>query len=550
MRRIFLLNVAVLLVVSCSSGSGSKTDFDDTLLTDGDVQTDLIDDDKDQTPNPDIDKQDADLNSDNSLPDDNDLISDNDIFYDNDAADDVDVAIDNKLETDEAVDDGAITPPDQDNITDAVPTDPDVTVDYDVMTEEPDETSETGLTDSDTQITDNDQPANDSDNDSSVIVYSWKSLALGDNHMCGILSANNKLYCWGSNYTGQLGDGTSCSEDPNTCADKWVPTKIGDENWKKVSAGTAFTCAIKEIDSKLYCWGSNWMSQLGDGTTVRKLVPTEISDDEWSDVVAGDGHACALKLDNTLYCWGWNDNGQLGLGDRTIRKTPTKIGNYNWEFVSLKAVHSCAIKADNTLHCWGSNREGEIGDGTDNSGCISWPPYCEDKIEPVQITTDSWLSVMAGEYSTCGIKQVDNKLYCWGGNDLGQFGDGTSNSTLVPQKTSDEIWKKVDVGYYHACGIKMSDSKLYCWGDNEFGAIGDDTVTLYDEYGIVGPDNNKHVPTKIGNDVWNSIVTGSGVTCGIKATDNELYCWGHNKNGQLGDGTTVDRHVPTLVVEP
>jgi alpha-tubulin suppressor-like RCC1 family protein len=161
-----------------------------------------------------------------------------------------------------------------------------------------------------------------------------------------------------------LGDGTT--------KDKTTPVQIGTgERWIGVSAGDYHTvamnwCADCWTTSRLWAWGFNEYGQLGDGTTADKTSPIQIgTDTTWTKVAAGSHHAVALKKDGTLWAWGFNNKGQLGDGTTENKNSPVQIGTEKmWASISAGALHSLARKADNTLWAWGWNNRGQLGDGT------------------------------------------------------------------------------------------------------------------------------------------------------------------------------------------
>ncbi|HOB70761.1 MAG TPA: hypothetical protein PKM18_03140, partial [bacterium] len=372
----------------------------------------------------------------------------------------------------------------------------------------------------------------DDDNDNSL----WLKIEAGYYHTCGIHSENKSLYCWGANSYGQLGDGTDGYEcmnhknEPGECSDKTVPIKVDNEEWLEIAAGAFHTCGIKK-DKKLYCWGSNRFGEIGDGKKTTsdenndRNIPVKVNDDEWIAVTAGYYHTCAIKTDDTLYCWGLNVFGQLGLGDEMTGDAliPAKLNDDKWISVTAGGLHTCGINKDNNLYCWGKNSFGEVGDGTNENRFIS-----------TKIGNDKWKSVSAGHSHSCGIN-IDGRIYCWGDNILAKIGDGTetvygeeltilwNNNKNIPVKISNEFWASVNAGGSHTCGIH-EDKSLYCWGGNNAGQAGDGK-NGYERY----------VPTKINDDKWNFITTGSEHTCCVKS-DGNLYCWGLNSNGQIGDG--------------
>jgi alpha-tubulin suppressor-like RCC1 family protein len=176
-------------------------------------------------------------------------------------------------------------------------------------------------------------------------------------HTCAIKS-NGSLWCWGTNGSGQLGDGTIISRNTST--------QVGSgTDWKQVDTGGLHSCAVK-IDGSLWCWGSNYHSQLGDGTDFNRRIPVRVgSDTDWEIVTGGYNHTCAIKADGSLWCWGSAEYGQIGDGTYVWKNIPTRIsfGN-NWGQVGAGGLHTCAVKTDNSLWCWGYNHYGQLGDGT------------------------------------------------------------------------------------------------------------------------------------------------------------------------------------------
>jgi len=189
----------------------------------------------------------------------------------------------------------------------------------------------------------------------------WQSVYSGMYHSLAI-KTDGSLWAWGSNQSGQLGDGTTVN--------KSVPTRIGsDSDWKSISVdgGAAHNLAIK-TDGSLWAWGSNQSGQLGDGTTINRNVPTRIgSASDWLSINAGGSHSVAIKTDGSMWAWGNNYSGQLGseTTTRTDKYIPQRIGKEtNWHSSS----HTLAMKMDGSLWAWGLIRYGYLGEITESYG--------------------------------------------------------------------------------------------------------------------------------------------------------------------------------------
>lgn len=358
---------------------------------------------------------------------------------------------------------------------------------------------------------------------------SWKSVSLGYQVTCAIKS-DDTLNCWGNNANGATAMNT-------TTGNTIVPTGVnGGGSWKTISVSLSngsnhSGCAIKSDDT-VWCWGSNSYGNLGDGTTTQRIVPTAISGGgSWRLVEAGNMHSCGIKSDNTAWCWGYNSEGQLNDGTTTQRTSPTAvISGGSWKALYTGFANTCGIRADNQIYCWGSNTNSIMG--FTNTYSLSYP---------VEIAGGGvWKATSVGRGSSCGIKS-DDTLWCWGQNTSGQLGDNTTtNRWNVTAVSGGDTWKSISMGAGYACGIK-SDDTAWCWGSNYAGATGQNTTT-----------GTTPVPTQItGGGSWKALEAGDDDirphTCGIKS-DDTLWCWGSNSDGRTGLNTMAGNTLlPTQV---
>jgi alpha-tubulin suppressor-like RCC1 family protein len=152
---------------------------------------------------------------------------------------------------------------------------------------------------------------------------SFRQVFAGGAHSCGV-THDDRAYCWGNNFDGRIGDGTN--------TDRLKPVAVaGGLRFSGLNAGTVHTCAVSTAD-RAYCWGNNTAGQLGDGTTTHRSVPVPVSGGLRIDGVSpGSGsentHTCGVTTANRAYCWGSNLLGQLGDGTRTDRPTPVAVAS-------------------------------------------------------------------------------------------------------------------------------------------------------------------------------------------------------------------------------
>lgn len=180
-------------------------------------------------------------------------------------------------------------------------------------------------------------------------------IALGETHACARFN-NGTVTCWGKNYHGQLGNGT-------TTPVYTVGAPIaGLTDVVQLSLGSAHTCALQG-NGQIKCWGLGGV--VGDGSTVDRLSPRSVTQlIEAVEIAAGEQHTCARMVDDSVQCWGQNWYGQLGLGDTNPRLIPYALGLEGVEQLTVGFNHTCALTDTSDILCWGTNWWGELGDGT------------------------------------------------------------------------------------------------------------------------------------------------------------------------------------------
>jgi alpha-tubulin suppressor-like RCC1 family protein len=348
-------------------------------------------------------------------------------------------------------------------------------------------------------------------------------IALGRDHSCAITSGG-AAKCWGYNQYGSLGNDSNVHSN--------VPVDVSGLNSgvTEISAGVV-TCAVVSGGAK--CWGQNTFGMLGDGTTTLRRTPVDVTGltSGVSQIATNGYHSCALTTGGGVKCWGYNSGGQVGDGSTTDRLTAVDVTGLTSGVsdISLGFYHSCAlITATGGMKCWGTSTYGQVGDGA-----------TAHRSTPVDVSgLTSGVSGMAmGTYHSCATLSAGG-VRCWGRNVNMSLGDGTeddSSSPVLVSGIATTMSTDIQSLWYHTC-VQTDKKGVKCWGDNSYGQAGDVSSALPFAYTEITSNGS------LFKEVQRSNVHSCALT-----TDGGVKCWGHNGEGQLGDGTQTMHFTPADV---
>ena len=377
------------------------------------------------------------------------------------------------------------------------------------------------------------------------VATEFKQISARTNHSCAIKGTERRVWCWGNNRYGQLGNGESGGNIEINFASPIAvqATELEETNIQSVAVGHQFSCALL-TDKTIKCWGHNQNGQLGIGTAGgTSIVPVQVVGiTTATSIAAGQDHACALLEDKTARCWGTNWHGQLGNGvlggpDEPF-PTPIRVRLGNIKSIAVGGLHTCALLEDKTARCWGLNTNGQLGIGGVNTVAIPTPA-------PVLDTTGTGSlgnikSIALGNNHSCAVLE-DKTARCWGLNNRGQLGDGTIERRTIPvpvlESPGTPLGNIVSIAAVgkHTCAV-LEDKTAKCWGLNFKGQLGDGVIVDPDGGPFPTPTPTPVLEspgTPLGNIV--SIAVGANHTCAI-LEDETALCWGWQNYGIVGNG--------------
>ena len=378
------------------------------------------------------------------------------------------------------------------------------------------------------------------------------------------LTAAGAAWCWGLNAAGETGDGTSGTNRITP-----VPVVMPDGvAFDRINAAAA-PCA-HATDGRLFCWGANVYGQVGDGTSVDRSVPTEIAApagaQAWAAIGDSDGDVnCAEASGGSAagaYCWGWNWVGNNGHGDAGGPETnvyghdhPVGVCSLDQAAFELTGpaepcsgtpapLHGLAAANagcglfEAAAYCWGSNVEIANPSASPfweaEPWPVSWPGGPPPALQQV-VRGSGGGGFLGGAAHTCALTN-GGAVWCWGGNRHGERGEPTGFADFVSGADiaatpvaavmpNGVTFTKISAGASFTCGLTPA-GVAYCWGANDNGQLGDGGI---EDRWQIAPVSMPSGHTFV------DIDAGADHACGVTTT-GEVWCWGGDGGGQLGDG--------------
>jgi alpha-tubulin suppressor-like RCC1 family protein len=398
------------------------------------------------------------------------------------------------------------------------------------------------------------------------IVEKWSAVSAGGYHTCAIAAGDGTGYCWGSNYTGELGLGFAASAIFQVSRPRRIATA---HKFTELTAGAEHTCG-REGSQTLLCWGARVLAQLGDGqcdpsgmgSTCFASTESPVAivsggvlgsgQVHVDQVIAGGTFTCLVDVNagggsfakRKLRCWGVSDFFSRGVYFALTAATAPELDpGTDISSLVLEAAagywHLC-VKTDTgrRLQCMGVNNYGQLGDGLmDNERVPS--PFTwvgGPLVDPPNGDGEPTHGITAGRDHTCALDDIG--ALCWGSNASGQLGNPVAGLSLYPVRAAlPAPVVSVAAGDQHTCAL-IAGGEAWCWGANSNGQLGRGTIG-----------GSSPTPAAVGGGLsFVALTAGTAHTCG-RTTNGSLYCWGGNAFGQLGDGTQSDRATPVRVAE-
>mgnify|MGYP001218314083 CR=1 FL=1 len=377
--------------------------------------------------------------------------------------------------------------------------------------------------------------------DSGVTWYAWENSKYSPPYI--------ELYSWGYNYNGNLGQNKGPSSHISS------PTQIGTEStWGTYLQSANYSFHANKSDGTGWFWGNNgWnggFTRDWSPTQAKLSSPTQVMGSDWLMIRTTSSTGAAINTDGELWVCGRNSSGQLGQnenGNPASKSSPVQIPGTNWYDVHLGASMMIARKTDGTLWTWGNNANGQLGLNQDN-------PSLEGKSSPTQVGTNTnWGGTSASDRDNYGMKataasfrvvKTDGTLWTWGfgsGGGLGHNESAAEKYSSPKQVGTDTTWRQLGSDSYQDFMLaRKSDGTLWGVGRNNHRQMS------------ALPNGEISSPTQVGTDTdWSVNFDGGDDFCGAIKTNGNLYMWGKNEQGQLGQNESGNPSaLPAMVQVP
>ncbi|PIA47632.1 hypothetical protein AQUCO_01400330v1 [Aquilegia coerulea] len=355
-------------------------------------------------------------------------------------------------------------------------------------------------------------------------------ISAGASHSVALLSGN--VVCsWGRGEDGQLGHGDA--------EDRSYPTQMSALDGHQIvslTCGADHTTAYSDSSLQVYSWGWGDFGRLGHGNSSDVFTPQPVKALQGiriRQIACGDSHCLAVTMDGEVQSWGRNQNGQLGLGTTEDSLLPQKIQAFQGisvKMIAAGAEHTAAITEDGKLYGWGWGRYGNLGLGDRTDRLLP---------EKVSATDDKKMDLVACGWRHTISVSSSGALYTYGWSKYGQLGHGDFEDHLIPHQLEalhHDYISQISGGWRHTMAL-TSDGKVYGWGWNKFGQVGaGDNIDHCSPVQVKFPNEQKVAQISCG---WRH-------TLAVSERRN-VFSWGRGTNGQLGQGNSIDRNIPTII---
>jgi len=296
------------------------------------------------------------------------------------------------------------------------------------------------------------------------------AIAAGGHHTCALLG-DGGISCFGNNSFGALGNGqqTLYELTPASVLGVAAASAIASTgpSFGDLEADEEYSCALLP-NGQAACWGDDGDATLGDdGSSIDVSTPVSVRGlTGATELALGGGHACALLADGTAACWGKDLV--------TSSPTPTAVsGLTGVQALAAGSLHTCALLAGGTVACWGDNAFGQLGTGTASPAAPTTTPAPVPGLAGVG-------ALSAGGDHTCALL-TDGTIQCWGVDGHGELGDGTETETRAAPTPVAGIAGAVAVsaGVGFSCAL-LADGTVRCWGQNDHGQLGNGSTSTAD----------------------------------------------------------------------
>jgi alpha-tubulin suppressor-like RCC1 family protein len=339
------------------------------------------------------------------------------------------------------------------------------------------------------------------------------------------IDKNGQAWGWGQNSAGQLGD--------NTITQRITPVSVlgATKTFCQIAAGGSHTVAIDK-NGRAWGWGLNNNGQLGDNSLTSRATPVSVlgAVKTFCQIAGGFCHTVAIDKNGRAWGWGLNSSGQLGDNSTLFRRTPVSVLGATKTFCQIAAgsSHTVAIDKNGKVWAWGLFSSGQLGDTSDIS-----------RRTPVSVlgAVKTFCQIAGGFCYTVAIDK-NGRAWGWGLNNNGQLGDNSVTSRLTPVSVLGAVktFCQIAAGSSHTIAIDKN-GQAWAWGLNGNGRLGDNSTT------------SRRTPVSVLGAVktFCQIAAAGAHTVAIDK-NGRAWAWGFNSNGQLGDNSTLSRITPVSVL--